>query len=341
MLRQVRQFILGAVALNQMHLPLGSSVKLYTQCDTIIRMLTKAIQESSPALLFTSALSFFEFIEQNQFYARLLRACYAETRLPPEEQLFFTEFPDALNWMVIAAEDAPDTIMVLPVLQRIAEASPRISMHVMCEDDDLSRLEELLEDAELPDDWEELDTPLLLIFDEEWQYQACWGPRPQAAEEKLDKWLEQHPEYEELSNSDDPDALVQYAQLLHKLTYEMRIWYYDRLRKDCAVEIAALLHSIQSENGGDEEAEEEEPSTFDTAPGQSDLDEDEEDDEDAVHGGQNDRRNHPTENRQEGRGSRQDREERRNRRQNGQRTNEKRSPQRRNTDRRGRGGNSE
>ncbi|MCB0095171.1 MAG: thioredoxin family protein [Caldilineaceae bacterium] len=218
-------------------------------------MLTDAIQESSPALLFTSALSFPEFIEQNEFYGELLCVCYDETRLPAKEQLQFAQFPDTLNWLVIAAEDAPDTIMVLPILQRIAEASPRLDLHIVCEDDDLTRLMALVDDADLPEDWDELDTPLLLIFDEEWQYQASWGPRPQAAEEALDQWLSQHPEYEELADSDDDAAQNTYNQLLHKLIYEMRIWYNGDLRHACAAEIADLLQSIQSESESDDEDE--------------------------------------------------------------------------------------
>ncbi|MEZ4709482.1 MAG: thioredoxin family protein [Caldilineaceae bacterium] len=219
-------------------------------------MLIDAIHKSSPALLFTSALSFQEFIEQNEFYGELLCACYKETRLPPAEQLQFAQFPDMLNWLVIAAEDAPDTLMVLPILQRIAEASPRIDLHILCEDDDLTRIMALVDDADLPADWDELDAPLLLIFDEEWQYQASWGPRPQAAEEKLDQWLAQHPEYEELADSDDDGAQTTYNQLLHKLTYEMRIWYNGDLRYACAAEIAELLLSIQSESDSDDDEEE-------------------------------------------------------------------------------------
>ncbi len=74
-----------------------------------------------------------------------------------------------------------------------------------------------MDEFELNNDLVEIDLPLLLIFDEEWNYQGHWGPHPQAAEPYLDGWFEQHQEYVSLAEDETPSGHVQYLALLEQL----------------------------------------------------------------------------------------------------------------------------
>ena len=213
------------------------------------------INEAVPsACLFASGLTFGEFVAQAPRARLLFQLRYQEARIGRLEQDFLVSFPDAQNWAVIVAEDSPDTVVVLPILQRIAEANPRAELRIFDVDNDLQLFESLLDEAVLGDsgsDGEddaspEIDTPLLLILDEEYQLLGQWGPRPQAAEARLDSWLNSHSEYEVLAEDDSEEAQLAYGQLLDELTLEMRVWYNSGLTRNCVEEVVALLKEIQS-----------------------------------------------------------------------------------------------
>jgi hypothetical protein len=89
--------------------------------------------------------------------------------------------------------------------------------------------------------WAEADLPLLLSFDDEWQFQEQWGPHPQAIEPFLEGWLAQHSEVERLADDDSLEGQHAYARLVEQLLYEMRIWYNSSLNHACGEELCGLL----------------------------------------------------------------------------------------------------
>jgi hypothetical protein len=224
--------------------------------------------DAMPGLLpFADGLTFREFAEHSSLYGHLLRQRYAEIRLPPEQQQYLVDYPDVLHLALVAAEDSPDTVAILPVIQRLVDASPRLTLYIWHDDDDLSALDARVDEVDLSDDSDEsddFDVPLLLIFDEEGEYQAQWGPRPAAAEAQLEAWLAQHPTYQELTDTDDDESENQeeYLQLLDELTYQMRVWYNSDLNDACVDELRKLLDSLQSDDeDGDDDSDDEENSS--------------------------------------------------------------------------------
>ncbi|MEM7533703.1 MAG: thioredoxin family protein [Chloroflexota bacterium] len=157
------------------------------------------VQEKPVAI--TSAQSFREYIQSDAPDALLLRRRYQEITIAPIHQQFLGNYPEQLHLVVIIAEEFPDTISVLPILAHLANMSMRLELGIYRDSDDLAQLAELVpsDEFDLSGDLDEIDLPLLLIFDEEWQYQANWGPRPQAADEQLERWLEANPHYEILT----------------------------------------------------------------------------------------------------------------------------------------------
>jgi hypothetical protein len=209
-----------------------------------------AIREK--ALGYTSALTFAEFLERAPAVHPLLRIRRQEVRLTPDAQQFFALYPQTLHFLVIASEDSPETTAVLPILVKIAEAGLRFDLRILLEDDHQSALSLLIDEPELLNGVAEADFPLLLIFDEEWQYQEQWGPHPQAAEDYLDDWLARYPEYETAAEDDSPQGQETSARLLERLTQEMRIWYNSALGDACVHEVRELIAGLLDESEGDE-----------------------------------------------------------------------------------------
>ncbi len=209
---------------------------------------TKPIPVQEPAIAFTSARTLAEFLAQMESREdrRCLRRQVESLALPPEQQRFCAEYPKWVCIIALVAENTPDTLTALPVLVRLVQTGPRLSLRILREDDDLGLLNELVdEDLDLETDLDEIELPLFFFFDEEWTEQGRWGPRPQAAEERLDQWLAANPRYEALLADEEAGAPEELAQLMAELTHQMRIWYNDDLTRATAQEIQALLERIQ------------------------------------------------------------------------------------------------
>ena len=187
-----------------------------------------------------SATTYTEYVAaspRQEFLAMRAR----EIRLLAEDQLYFTDYPDPMHWLVVAADDSPDTLVVLPILAHAAAWSPRLSLRVVREEDAAQLLAGLVDDPALVAGWAEADLPLLLSFDDEWQFQEQWGPHPQAIDPYLDKWLADHSDYERLAEDESAEGQAAYARLLERLLYEMRLWYNSALDRACGEELHALL----------------------------------------------------------------------------------------------------
>lgn len=222
-------------------------------------MIDKMLPLPQKALAFTACLTVQEFLDARP----LLRQRLAEIRMAVSDQEFLTYYPDYLNCLILLNEESPETLVVVPILMRLAAACPRMVLNVVRDTDDLSGVAALVEEAELPSRISEIDLPQLLIFDEEWIFEAQWGPHPKAAEAYLDEWFERHPEYETLESEETLQAQQQYAHLLDRLTQEMRVWYNSNLNRACVSEICALLASLLDENTPDESEDEENSATND------------------------------------------------------------------------------
>lgn len=173
----------------------------------------------------------------------------SEVRLPPDDQSYFVAYPDLLYFVAVVGAHLPDTPAVLPLWMRIAAACPRAELRVVG-DDDSAALERLLGSDTVDLDATEL--PVLFVFDEEWQLQAQWGPRPQAAEPSIDEWLAHHPQYETLVAAEaegtiGPDGAQELLDLHYQLVLQMRIWYNSGLDAEGSAELRALLASLQGE----------------------------------------------------------------------------------------------
>lgn len=197
---------------------------------------------------FTTGLTAQEFLTATPALADLLRRRLSEIRVPTPIQDFLITYPDMLNFALLLSEEAPETAIIAPIWMRVAQLSPRFSLRIFRDTDHLNLLNQITDDLDLNEDLAEIELPLCLLFDEEWNYQAQWGPHPQAAEPFLDKWFEEHGEYELLAEDDTPEAQHKYAALIQDLIQQMRVWYNSGLDRACLQEIHELLAGLREED---------------------------------------------------------------------------------------------
>jgi hypothetical protein len=199
------------------------------------------------SVAFLAASSFAEFADNLSAQGPLLRQRMREIRIYPADQRFFSEYSDVLNLVAIVNDSIPELTAMLPVWARIASLCLQANLRVVTEEGASAMLERLL-NGEADIDFENMELPQLVFFDEDWQLQGQWGPRPQAMEPLLDDWLAIHPEYEQLFESDDPVAQQRFVQLNDLLRLEMRVWCNSGLDRECAHEIRDLLATLQEED---------------------------------------------------------------------------------------------
>lgn len=202
------------------------------------------------SLAFTACLTVEEYLAPRPDLRDLFGARRDEVRVPPAAQLFFAEYPDTLHFVALVNDVLSETVIVAPIWTRIADACPRADLRVLVDDGDPATLENMVNDPDALAEFDGIELPQLLIFDDEWQLQARWGPRPPAAEAYLDEWLTRHPEFETLGDVATPEAQQSYADLNRALTYEMRIWYNSGLDRESVEGVRATLAALQDESEG-------------------------------------------------------------------------------------------
>jgi hypothetical protein len=207
---------------------------------------TRAIHHDK-ILAYGRGLSYGEFVRRSTRFARLLGTRYEETRLGPAVQLAAVTFPDTLNILAVISEEDPDTLAVLPIVARLADAGTRLRLRILCDDDDLTPLAVLAPELDLATLLDEWDLPQFLCFDEDWYQQAQWGPRPGRAEAEVENWLATHPEYEVLADDETTEGHDRYLALVEELILEMRVWYNSGLAGSCLDEWLDLLRAWQSD----------------------------------------------------------------------------------------------
>lgn len=205
----------------------------------------------SPIFAFTNGLTYPELAQESATLTDLLMRRVEEVHLSVEDQLFLANYPDFYHLVAIVEEDSPDTVAIAPVLYAIALAGPRLDLRFVRSDDDLSLLNRLMDEVDLGEE-SDLDLPLLIVLDEEWKYQSHWGPRPEAADEKLEQWMAANPDFERLSEKENEDELTsaeeqQLASLVTNLLHQMRLWYNSGLDRVVITEVCGLLNELVDE----------------------------------------------------------------------------------------------
>lgn len=124
-------------------------------------------------------------------------------------------------WLVITEGWCGDAAQSVPVINKIAEASPMIDMNLILRDGNPEVMDEFLTNGK------SRSIPILVILDAQtMDVLGTWGPRPSVAQDLVLT----------LKNSSDVSS-TEMAEMLHK-------WYADNKNEEIFREIKEILQSI-------------------------------------------------------------------------------------------------
>jgi hypothetical protein len=119
---------------------------------------------------YESAAKFAEFIERAESNQELWRSVYDRVQLPAELVDRASQLP-ARHLAVLAEDWCGDAVNTVPVLARLAEAVPGMSLRLFPRD-----LNADLMDAHLTEGARAI--PVVIVLDEDFREVTWWGPRP-------------------------------------------------------------------------------------------------------------------------------------------------------------------
>ena len=120
---------------------------------------------------FEAGLSFSEVLETAHSNGALWRAVYDRSHLDEAATQRIAAIRGRWNLLVLSEDWCGDAVNTLPVIARVAEASPHFSLRVLARDMNLD-----LMDAHLTAGARAI--PVVVVYDECFVERGFWGPRP-------------------------------------------------------------------------------------------------------------------------------------------------------------------
>ena len=96
----------------------------------------------------------------------------------PEILTPFQRLNCKLNWLILAEAWCGDAAQNLPVLNKLAEACPKIKLRILLRDEHLKIMDEYLTDGGRA-------IPKLILMNEQMEVIRTWGPRPKVAQDMV------------------------------------------------------------------------------------------------------------------------------------------------------------
>lgn len=123
------------------------------------------------------AITFEDFLSsvdanRDLWNALALRATVSDAAVERAAQI-----PGQFHFLVLLEDWCGDTVNTVPVLARLAERVPSITLRVLKRDENLTLTDEHLTSGKRA-------IPIVIVLDEHMREVACWGPRPR----ELQQW---------------------------------------------------------------------------------------------------------------------------------------------------------
>jgi hypothetical protein len=190
-----------------------------------------------------SGLSLDKFVAAMKTYHPEMARRLREVTLAQANREFFAKLDAPIHVLVMTEDWCGDSLMNLPILARIVEASSRMDLQIFvrAESPELKEYYAAQGIKAIP-----VFTFLDAAFDEEI---GTWVERPQAAHARLHEWLAAHSEIDELRRDttlSDAERRQLPRAKLGAMVIEMETWYADEWQQETVNEIKALLMPVEA-----------------------------------------------------------------------------------------------
>jgi hypothetical protein len=186
--------------------------------------------------IWQEGLSFSEYIEtMRSRKGRMIRRSKV-IQLSEEERALITLTRTRVHMLVMTEDWCGDSLMVLPILDRIAGASPNIKLSIFPRHTH----------PEMRASYEArniLAVPVVSLLDADFKEFGTWIERAKPANELVHRYKDEHTELKMLASNTGRTAAEEerLGELHLELLHQMGIWYKEGLQSATVKEIAALL----------------------------------------------------------------------------------------------------
>lgn len=196
--------------------------------------------------LLEHAQTYAEYVQAHPAMAETMRARQQEIRLGPDDQLYLARFPHSLHMAVIAEPERAGTVVVVPLLARIADCMVRSSFWLLDLDTGKEVVRRAVEEADPVAELSARELPFLLLLDARGRYLGQWGPHPAGFASYMATWRVEHPEWDSRAAETTPVEMSgPNAKIERCLTHAMRAWYNSGLNAECVAEVCSLLETVE------------------------------------------------------------------------------------------------
>lgn len=154
--------------------------------------LIENLHTEGKATSFQDNEEFFDFSKLN--LTRMMRV-YKKVELTEAITAKMKSFNSKHSWLLITESWCGDAAQTVPIIARLADLNPHIELHIVLRDSNDDLMEHYLTNGGK-------SIPILAILDEQHNELAKWGPRPEAAQQKVLDYKalpEPRPPYQEMS----------------------------------------------------------------------------------------------------------------------------------------------
>jgi hypothetical protein len=188
--------------------------------------------------IWNSGLSLKEYIGQMDTLQKEMQQRVNDLRITSAEFQKLREINQVRKILVLTEAWCKDSLMNLPILAKIVEASPYTEMKIFIRH----------ENPELTQFFSQHgynNIPLCWVMKADFSFCGAWVERPQSAYRMLEAWKNNHPDYSEILNDNtlsDEQKKIKIKPLLDLLLDEMWNWYDTGLQSDTSREFQNILN---------------------------------------------------------------------------------------------------
>ena len=187
--------------------------------------------------LWESGYTLEAYVNHITHYKKEMQERLKDLRITPSECQKLKLFSPRRNILVLTESWCPDSLMNLPVLAKIVECAPSLTLRIFLRDEN-PQLGEFFINQGIT------RIPVFWLMDEEFTPLGYWMERPKNAYKKVAGWKQENPELEQLKQDqtlDEDTRRMKLKGVVARYVDEMWNWYDTGLQSDTLTEIAEIL----------------------------------------------------------------------------------------------------
>ncbi len=179
-----------------------------------------------------------EYVNQMNVFQTQMRQRIKNIYITSAEFDRFKKIDEPIKILVMAEENCKDSLMNIPIIAKISEASPKIELRIF----DRSKFPELWEDFRAQGF---VNIPICWMMKEDFTRVGVWVERPKKAYRMIEDWKRENPEFEGIKQDgslSDDEKQLKLKPYMDQLLDEMWNWYDTELQSETVKELFDQLN---------------------------------------------------------------------------------------------------